>query len=78
LTRVSRLVDEIAAAGLVVREQNPQDGRSAYATLTAEGLKRYRKADRRISPRSSSTFSCTLDDEELRTVATVLQRVLAD
>jgi DNA-binding MarR family transcriptional regulator len=43
-TRVSRLVDEIARAGLVVREQNPQDGRSAYATLTAEGLKRYRKA----------------------------------
>jgi DNA-binding MarR family transcriptional regulator len=77
-TRVSRLVDEIAAAGLVVREQNPQDGRSAYATLTAEGLKRYRQAAPTYLAAIEQHFSCTLGDEELRTVATVLQRVLAD
>ena len=77
-TRVSRLVDEIAAAGLIVREQNPQDGRSAYATLTAEGLKRYRKAAPAYLAAIEQHFSCKLDDEELRTVARVLQRVLAD
>jgi DNA-binding MarR family transcriptional regulator len=77
-TRVSRLVDEIAAAGLVVREQNPQDGRSAYATLTAEGLKRYRKAAPTYLAAIEQHFSCKLNDEELRSVSRVLQRVLAD
>src|SRR6476469_8342454 len=43
-TRVSRLVDEMVVAGLLVREQNPHDGRSAYAALTDLGLQRYRKA----------------------------------
>src|SRR3954452_12412241 len=43
-TRVSRLVDDMATAGLLVREQNPQDGRSAYASLTDLGLRRYRQA----------------------------------
>jgi DNA-binding MarR family transcriptional regulator len=77
-TRVSRLVDEIAAAGLVVREQNPMDGRSAYATLTAEGLKRYRKAAPAYLAAIEQHFSRPLDDEELGTVARVLQRVLTD
>ena len=34
-TRVSRVVDELVRAGLVVRESNPDDGRSAFAALTA-------------------------------------------
>ncbi len=77
-TRVSRLVDEIAAAGLVVRQQNPQDGRSAYATLTAEGLSRYRKAAPTYLAAIEQHFSHKLDEEELRTVGEVPQRVLAD
>ena len=36
-TRVSRLVDEMTAAGLVGREANPDDRRSAYAVLTPKG-----------------------------------------
>ena len=36
-TRVSRLVDEMTAAGLVRREANPDDRRSAYAVLTTQG-----------------------------------------
>jgi DNA-binding MarR family transcriptional regulator len=40
-TRVSRLVDELVRAGLVVREANPDDGRSAYASLTDEGRRRF-------------------------------------
>ena len=34
-SRVSRVVDELDAAGLVQREPHPQDRRSAYAVLTA-------------------------------------------
>src|ERR671920_1104133 len=36
-TRVSRVVDEMTRAGLVTREANPDDGRSAYAALTPSG-----------------------------------------
>src|SRR5687767_10205729 len=36
-TRVSRVVDALAEAGLVTRESNPDDRRSAYATLTDAG-----------------------------------------
>jgi DNA-binding MarR family transcriptional regulator len=36
-SRVSRVVDELAGKGLVVREPDPDDGRGAYAVLTAAG-----------------------------------------
>src|SRR5215213_598273 len=36
-TRVSRVVDELVRAGLVTRETNPDDGRSAFAALTPAG-----------------------------------------
>lgn len=40
-TRVSRLVDDLVDAGLVAREANPDDRRSAYAVLTAAGRRRF-------------------------------------
>src|SRR3954468_20467290 len=43
-TRVSRVVDELVRAGLVAREANPDDGRSAFAALTPAGRATLRKA----------------------------------
>ncbi|MEV6633223.1 MarR family transcriptional regulator [Actinoplanes sp. NPDC051470] len=43
-SRVSRVVDQLAAEGLVVREVNPDDKRSAYAMITDAGRKRLRGA----------------------------------
>lgn len=43
-TRVSRVVDELEAAGLVERQANPADGRSAFAALTAAGRRTLRRA----------------------------------
>ena len=43
-TRVSRVVDELVRAGLVTRESNPDDGRSAFAALTSAGRTALRKA----------------------------------
>ena len=40
-SRVSRIVDELIEAGLVAREPNPQDRRSAFAVLTTSGRKRF-------------------------------------
>src|SRR4051795_8633457 len=36
-SRVSRVVDELVRAGLVSRESNPDDKRSAHAVLTPQG-----------------------------------------
>src|SRR3954454_22402751 len=43
-TRVSRVVDELVRAGLVARDPNPDDGRSAFAALTPAGRAALRKA----------------------------------
>lgn len=42
--RVSRVVDDLERAGLVTREQNPDDKRSTFAVLTTEGRSRFRAA----------------------------------
>lgn len=76
-TRVSRLVDEMASAGLLVREQNPDDKRSAYATLTEQGLQRYRRAAPTYLAGIEEHFAQALSDRELKLVATALGRVLA-
>ena len=74
-TRVSRVVEEMAAAGLVVREQNPEDGRSAYAALTEEGLRRYREAAPTYLAGIEEHFAQRLSDRELKALAATLHRV---
>ncbi len=49
-TRVSRLVDEMARAGLVCREANPDDRRSAYAVVTRRGASACATPRRPTSP----------------------------
>jgi DNA-binding MarR family transcriptional regulator len=75
-TRVSRLVDELADAGLVGREQNPQDKRSAYAVLTAQGRARFKEAAPVYLGGIEKHFAGTLSDEELRVIAVALRRVI--
>ena len=43
-TRVSRVVDELAAAGLAEREPDQADGRSSFAVLTPAGRNALRRA----------------------------------
>ena len=75
-TRVVRVVDELVGAGLVVREQNPDDGRSAYAALTDEGRRRFREAAPTYLAGIERHFSRHLGDDEATAVATALGRVL--
>jgi len=75
-TRVSRLVDEMVTAGLLTREQNPEDGRSAYAALSDLGLERYREAAPVYLAGIEEHFAQALSDRELQRLAAVLQRVL--
>ena len=76
-TRVSRIVDELVAAGLVRREGNPDDGRSAFAVLTADGLARYRAAAPHYLASIETEFASGLTDAELGAVAAALRTVLA-
>jgi DNA-binding MarR family transcriptional regulator len=43
-TRISRLVDDLAAEGYVSRAPDPADGRASFAVLTASGRAALRKA----------------------------------
>jgi DNA-binding MarR family transcriptional regulator len=74
-TRVSRVVDELADAGLVRRETNPADARSAYAVLTADGTARFRQAAPTYVAGIERNFADALSDSDLRAVVRALGRV---
>jgi DNA-binding MarR family transcriptional regulator len=74
-TRVSRLIDELVQAGLVARESNPADRRSAYAVLTDLGRSRLRAAAPTYLAGIAEHFARHLSDEELGVIATALWRV---
>ena len=73
-TRISRVVDELAAAGLVSREPNPDDRRSSYATITTEGRRRFDDAAPHYVEQIERRFAAGLTDDELRTIARALGR----
>jgi len=75
-TRVSRLVDEMTAAGMVVREANPDDRRSAYAVLTAKGRTVFRQAAPTYLDGIDEQFGSALTLAELTTIKDALEKVI--
>ena len=75
-TRVSRLVDELVAVGLVARAANPDDGRSSYALLTDEGRRRFSEAAPVYLAAIDREFGNTLRPSELNRVADGLETIL--
>src|SRR5919112_23833 len=76
-SRVSRVVDQLAADGLVAREANPEDRRSAYATLTEAGRQRLRAAAPVYLAGIERHFTSRMTAAEARSMATALEKVLA-
>lgn len=76
-SRVSRVVDQLAAAGLVAREANPDDRRSAYATITEAGRDRLRAAAPVYLGGIERHFTARMSAAEARGVAIALEKVLA-
>jgi DNA-binding MarR family transcriptional regulator len=74
-TRVSRLVDEIARAGLVVREPDPDDRRAAFVVLTDEGRRRLRQAAPAYRQGIRDHFGRHLSPAELACVRDALTKV---
>ena len=76
-TRVSRVVDELVRAGLVAREPNPDDGRSAYAALTPAGRSALRKAAPTYVAGVQREFADHLTAREAEVLTGALRKVLA-
>jgi DNA-binding MarR family transcriptional regulator len=76
-TRVSRVVDELVRAGLVAREPNPDDGRSAYAALTPAGRSALRRAAPTYVAAVRREFADHLTAREAQVLAGALRKVLA-
>ena len=76
-TRVSRVVDELVRAGLVAREANPDDGRSAFAALTPAGRTALRKAAPTYLAAVQREFADHLTAREAEVLAGALRKVLA-
>ena len=76
-TRVSRVVDELLRAGLVTREPNPDDGRSAFAALTPAGRTALRKSAPTYVAAVHREFADHLTAHEAEVLAGALRKVLA-
>ncbi len=76
-TRVSRVVDALVAAGLVAREANPDDRRSAFAVITPVGRDRLRAAAPVYLDGIRRHYTDRMTAAENRTVAAALEKVLA-
>ncbi len=75
-SRVSRVVDELLRAGLVRREANAEDARSAYAVITPAGLTRFREAAPVYLAGIEQDFAGDLTVAELTALTSALRRVL--
>ena len=77
LTRsgVSRVVERLEKAGLVIREGASEDRRGAYAVLTEAGSERFRTAARAHIAFVRRTFLGLFNDEELKQMSAFWRRV---
>jgi DNA-binding MarR family transcriptional regulator len=75
-TRISRVVAELEAAGLVQRVPDPADGRASLATITDAGRAEFRRAVPVYLQGIDEHFNRHLTDAQQRAIATGLQRVV--
>jgi DNA-binding MarR family transcriptional regulator len=76
-TRVSRVVDELAAAGLAERQPDQADGRSSFAVLTPLGKEALRRAWPVYRQAIHRHLGARLTAQQGRELAALLGRVIA-
>ncbi|MFJ3232056.1 MarR family winged helix-turn-helix transcriptional regulator [Streptomyces sp. NPDC086787] len=77
-SQVSRVVDALQGRGLVVRTPSPRDARSVEVSLTPEGRRLFEAADATRRECLAPVFTDLLDEEELRTLGRVWQKLKAN
>lgn len=75
-TRVSRIVDELVAAGYVTKLGHPNDRRSTIASLTPAGRTAFRRAAPVYVTAIEREFAAALSGADLERLAGLLGRVL--
>jgi DNA-binding MarR family transcriptional regulator len=75
-TRVSRIVAELEARGLVERAVDPNDARAAVVTITASGRQELRRAAPVYLEGIDEHFNRYLSSAQRNAVAAALQRVV--
>ena len=75
-TRVSRLVDELEAHGLVARRPDPDDGRATIAKITPAGEAAFRATAPTYLAKIDEHFNAYLTDRERVVITQALQRVV--
>jgi len=77
-TRVSRVVDELAAAGLAERQPDETDGRSSFAVLTPRGKDALRRAWPVYREAIRRRLGAYLTTEQCRELAALLNQATGD
>jgi DNA-binding MarR family transcriptional regulator len=76
-TRVSRVVDELAAAGLAERQADQADGRSSFAVLTPAGKNALRQAWPAYRDAIRRRLGAHLTAPQCRQLARLLEQAIA-
>ena len=76
-TRVSRVMDELAAAGLAERQPDDADARSSFAVLTAQGKDALRRAWPVYRQAIHRHLAARLTTQQCRELAALLGQVIA-
>ena len=74
--RVSRVVSELEREGLMERRPNPDDKRSSFAAITAEGRKRLKSAAPTYLAAVAQHYLSHLTRDEIGVIANGLSRVV--
>jgi len=77
-TRVSRVVDELAAAGLAERQPDRADGRSSFAVLTQAGRNALRRAWPVYREAIHRHLASRLTAQQCRELAALLEQAAGD
>ena len=74
---LSKLLDRMELSGLVRRDPDPRDARSAFATITARGRSSAKQARQGHHDFLRHVFGETLDDRDLSDLARVMNKISA-
>jgi DNA-binding MarR family transcriptional regulator len=72
---VSRLVDRLAARGLLAKLPDPRDGRGTIVSITDEGFALFRRVAITHMDAINRQFGDSLSEDELRTLAELCNRL---
>jgi DNA-binding MarR family transcriptional regulator len=73
---VTKTVDHLEKRGLLVRERDPQDRRTVYATLTCEGAKVFAAAQPAFADAVQRHFASHIDEDTLHQLRDLRESVL--